>query len=175
MYLDHPTETEERERPERSVRDLAGRIATAPYMEGEALLAEVEIFPHWVPVVDALVDDIGISIRAYGTSELGEAEGREGDIVTALTEGVSVDFVTKPGAGGKVGKLIESAREVREARNTGDWLAAKLHSSFTARADELFGDGYITRRADCVVRRAGRCVGCVQCGRGSERTGPIQS
>jgi hypothetical protein len=57
-----------------------------------------------------LAEDIGVSIRAFGEIEQGEAEGREGPIITRLTEGRSVDFVTQAGAGGKVGALIESVR-----------------------------------------------------------------
>jgi len=154
MYLNHPTPREEAERPERDVRDLAARIATTPVMEGKALVAEADIFPHWVPVIDALSEDIGTSIIAYGESSEGEAEGRRGPIITALTEGESVDFVTRAGRGGRVGPLIESAREharrpqvtrVEEARNAGNWLEARIHSDFTRITDYLFGEGHLTR------------------------------
>lgn len=111
MYLDHPSRSEEADRPERSVKDLAARIASTPRMVDGELVAEAEIFAHWAPVIDALADDIGLSIRAHGTSEAGEAEGRQGPIITAITEGISVDFVTRAGAGGKIGELIESARD----------------------------------------------------------------
>lgn len=111
MFLDHPSRSEESDRPERSVKDLAARIASPPRMEGGELVAEADIFAHWAPVIDALAGDIGLSIRAHGTSEAGEAEGRQGPIITAITEGISVDFVTRAGAGGKIGELIESARE----------------------------------------------------------------
>lgn len=152
MYLDHPTPVEEAERPERSVHDLAARIATTPRMEGKELVAEADIFPHWVPVIDALAEDIGTSIIAYGEGGEGEAEGRSGTIITALTEGESVDFVTRAGRGGRIGPLIESAREhrpaalrVEEARNAGNWLEARIHSDFTRTTDYLFGEGYLSR------------------------------
>ena len=114
MFLDHPSQSESADRPERSVKDLAARIASTPVMEGGELVAEADIFAHWAPVIDALAGDIGLSIRAVGTSEAGEAEGREGPIITAITEGISVDFVTRAGAGGKLGDLIESARSLGE-------------------------------------------------------------
>lgn len=148
MYLDHPTATEEMERPERSVRDLAARIATTPRMEGGSLVAEADIFAHWVPTIDALADDIGVSIRARGESEPGEAEGRSGLIIKSLDEGLSVDFVTRAGRGGRIGNLIEAARSRRpleEARNAGHWLEARIHRDFTVMVDDLFGQGFLTR------------------------------
>jgi len=148
LYIDHPTPTEERERPERSVRDLAATIVEAPRMAGIDLVAVAEIKPHWEPVINALAEDIGLSIRASGVIEQGEAGGREGSIVKALTEGYSVDFVTKAGAGGKIGKLIESARsetKIEEARNAANWFEARIHRDFTNTADHMFGEGYLTR------------------------------
>lgn len=152
MFVDHPTEAEEQARPERSVKDLAAVIVESPRMAGDALVAVAEIKQHWEPVIDALAEDIGLSIRAAGMLEDGEAEGRTGPIVTALTEGYSVDFVTRAGAGGKIGKLIESAREkapeptLEEARNAANWLEARIHRDFTSTADYLFGEGYLTRQ-----------------------------
>lgn len=110
MYIDHPTSREKAERPERSVRDLAATIVSTPRMSGISLVAEAKIMDHWAPVIDALADSIGTSIMAEGVVESGAAGGKDGPIVKALTKGHSVDFVTKPGAGGKIGKLIESAR-----------------------------------------------------------------
>lgn len=150
MYLDHPSRTEEMDRPERSVKDLAAKISTVPHMEGNDLVAEAEIFPVWRETIDALAETIGLSIRAYGESEWGEAEGRQGTIVLRLDEAASVDFVTEAGRGGRVMELIESARTrsgrgLQEARNAGHWFEAMIHRQFTAEADRLFGDGHLTR------------------------------
>lgn len=149
MYIDHPTVTERAERPERSIKDLAATLVSTPRMKGISLVAEAEIKEHWVPVIDALAEDIGTSIIAEGVVETGKAGGREGPIVKALTEGHSVDFVTKAGAGGKVGKLIESASaksvNLEEKRNAANWLEARIHARFTETADMLFGDGHLTR------------------------------
>src|SRR5699024_9040925 len=54
VYLDHPTATEDYDRPERSVRDLAGRINTTPVYEGDGLYAEIEFYPHVAPVIAAM-------------------------------------------------------------------------------------------------------------------------
>lgn len=117
MYLDHPSRTEAMDRPERSVKDLAAKIATTPFMEGNTLVAEAEIFPVWRETIDALADTIGLSIRAYGEAEFGEAEGRQGNIVQRLDDSASVDFVTEAGRGGRVMELIESARRSADMVN----------------------------------------------------------
>ncbi|MER6575820.1 hypothetical protein [Nonomuraea sp. NPDC001023] len=110
VFLDHPGATESYDRPERSVRDLAGKLASAAVYERDGLYADVEVYPHWAPVVEAMAGDIGMSIRASGTVEASKDEAIRGPIVTALTEAASVDFVTAAGAGGKVVALLESAR-----------------------------------------------------------------
>lgn len=110
MFLDHPTHTEEHERPERSVKDLAAVIASDPVMVGNELVAEADILENWAPVIDAVAPHIGVSIRAAGDVEEGSRDGRDGMIVERLTDGYSVDFVTEAGAGGRVGSLIENAR-----------------------------------------------------------------
>lgn len=145
MYLDHPALSETVDRPERSVRDLAGRIASTPTYDGDGLYADIEVFPHTQPIVDGLAESVGLSIRARGTAEQGERDGRTGPVITALTEGTSVDFVTQAGAGGKLVALLESAQTLAEARNVGHHLEARLHSMFTDEADRMFGDGRLTR------------------------------
>lgn len=156
MFVDHPTVSEQSERPERSVRDLAARLVTDARFEDGALVAEAELFGAWRPVINDIADHIGVSIRAAGTMQYGEAEGREGPIVTALTEGISVDFVTSPARGGKILELIESARPgagagemkamlLAEARNVGAWLESRLHCTFTEITDGMYGEGRLTR------------------------------
>lgn len=113
VYLDHPSYSESVDRPERSVRDLAGRIASTPVYETDGLYADVEVYPHVAPVIEAMARDIGLSIRASAEVEEGEAAGRQGTIIARLVEGLSVDFVTKAGAGGKIVSLLESARPQR--------------------------------------------------------------
>ncbi|MFD0851690.1 hypothetical protein ACFQ07_05640, partial [Actinomadura adrarensis] len=151
MYIDHPTVSEQQERPERSLKDLAARLTTDARFENGALVAEAEIYSPWRPVINEMAKTVGVSIRAAGTLEYGEAEGREGPIVTGLTEGISVDFVTSAARGGKVLELIESAREgmqvqLGEARSTiGTWLESRLHLAFTEMADHMYGDGRLSR------------------------------
>ena len=125
MYLDHPTESESRERPERSIRDLAAVIATTPeYREkgndGPGLYARAQVLPQYRETIKALAPHIGVSIRAHGSFSPGEAEGRKGRIINHIASGESVDFVTKAGAGGKVLALMESIRVAAEANCDSD-------------------------------------------------------
>ena len=128
MYVDHPTPQEEAARPERSLKDLAAVLASdAQWMEngkaGPGLYATAKIFGDHQEAITERGKSIGVSIRALGQARAGEAEGRKGPIIEAITQGRSVDFVTLPGAGGAV--LTESrtviqppVQEVSEAKNT---------------------------------------------------------
>ena len=126
VYMDHPGATEQHDRPERSVRDLAGKITTAPVYEADGLYADVEFYPHVAPIIEAMWEDVGMSIRAAGTAESGERDGRTGPIITSLTEGVSVDVVTRAGAGGKLVALLESARATVAETLPGNLVAGDL-------------------------------------------------
>lgn len=144
MFIDHPSRSEEFDRPERSVKELAA-VTTAPARwTGKSVQAEAMLFPDHRDAITAKADAIGVSIRAIGESEFGEAEGKTGEIIKSIDEGISVDFVTKAGRGGKIAQILESAN-VEEARNAGNWLEARIHSMFTRTADELFGEGNLTR------------------------------
>jgi hypothetical protein len=115
MYWDHPTKTEEKERPERSVRDLAAVLAEdAQYMttgkKGPGLYAKAQVVRSYKNSITDLAPHIGVSIRALGRAAKGTVEGRTGDVISELTQGRSVDFVTKAGAGGEVVSLFEAAR-----------------------------------------------------------------
>lgn len=99
-FLDHPTASEGYERPERSLRDLAGRLSTAAVWEdrgplGPGLYADVDLFSHAASLIASVGPYIGVSIRAEGEID------RAG-CVTALTAAHSVDFVTRAGAGGAI-------------------------------------------------------------------------
>lgn len=110
MYLNHPTSTEERDRPERAVEDLAAVLEGPARYEGGALWAEAKVFSDYQSVLREKREHIGVSIRASGTAEAGEADGRRGTIITSITTAHSVDFVTKPGRGGQIVEVLEAAR-----------------------------------------------------------------
>lgn len=113
MFINHPTATEAEERP---VRDLAylAAVLTEDAAWDEAvkgLRGPVKTFPAWRESLAEMAPHIGVSIRAAADVEEGEADGRTGIIVNKITEGLSVDFVTKPGRGGKIVEVLESAME----------------------------------------------------------------
>ena len=118
MFWNHPTAAEEADRPEGDLRNLAGELLTdATWQEsgpdGPGLYADAKIFDPFKGLVDQLAPHIGVSIRAMGKASTGTAEGRSGPIIDGLTAAHSVDFVTAPGAGGKVLQLFESAAPPR--------------------------------------------------------------
>lgn len=122
MYLDHPTMAEDEERPERSVRDLAAVLDEDARWTGDALVADARVFSPWHRVLGEMADAIGVSVRAAAEVSEGEAEGRHGRIVERLDQGISVDFVTHAGRGGKVLEVLESASaDLAEAVSDKDW------------------------------------------------------
>jgi hypothetical protein len=148
MYIDHPTATEKVDRPERSLKDKAAELtADATVGAGGGLFSEALLWVPWREFLNEHANSIGVSIRALGTSEWGEAEGREGEIVTEIAECRSVDFVTEAAAGGRILELLESVRagDLDEARNIGGWLESRLHLAFTSMADDMYGEGRLTR------------------------------
>lgn len=157
MFIDHATEDEDDQRPAGSVKDLAGILTEDARWddESQALVAEARLFEPWrTTLMDMAqaagedgVDAIGLSIRAYAAAEHGEREGRTGTIITQIEQGRSVDFVTRPAAGGKILAVFESIRDgkVAEARTIGTWLESRLHLALTQYADDMYGDGRLTR------------------------------
>ena len=119
-YWDHATAAEEAERPEGSLSKLAGELVSDARWQdsgpdGAGLYADVKVFGPYKEAVNELAPHIGVSIRASGRTKQGEAEGRKGPIVEQLVAARSVDWVTVPGAGGKVVQMFEAARPPRAA------------------------------------------------------------
>ncbi len=115
MFWDHPTAQEETDRPEGSLRNLAGVLSEdAKWMDngpaGAGLYAEAKILKGFEDSVNELAPHIGVSIRAAGMGRKGQVAGKPTKIIEELTSAASVDFVTRPGAGGQVLQLFEAAR-----------------------------------------------------------------
>ena len=120
VYLDHPTETEDYARPARTVKDLVGKLAEdARKDEAGRIVADVDVFGPFRPLVtdNAFVEAVGMSIRAYADSTIGEAEGRKGQIITRLIPDKlnSVDIVTHAGRGGRILAVLESLAPASES------------------------------------------------------------
>lgn len=124
MHIDHPTAQEEKGRPERSLRTLAGFITGAAQFradgpKGPGVYAEAKILKQYRDFLNEMAPYIGVSHRAFGKVVQGTAEGRTGKIIESLERVASVDFVTRPGAGGALVEMYEAYRgEDREHMNT---------------------------------------------------------
>lgn len=157
-FIDHATDLENEERPVGSITRLAAVQTTDARWDQErnALVAEVRLFEPWRKTLTDMHEHIGMSIRAWVLGEYGQAEGREGFIVSELAGGRSVDFVTVPAAGGKVLAVLESAqaKPAVEARNVGAWLESRLHLALTQLGDNMYGDGRLTRQERIVLSGA---------------------
>jgi hypothetical protein len=119
-FWNHQTDAEEAARPEGDLRDLASVLTEDAHYEhagpaGPGLYAKAEVQPHYRGPVDSLAKHIGMSIRATGKAKEGKApDGKTGPIIEQLTRGISVDYVTTPGAGGQILQLFEAARGSRQ-------------------------------------------------------------
>lgn len=146
-FIDHDTDAEEDARPAGSIKNLAAVFTEDARWDDhqKALVAEVRLFAPWREAITDMASHIGMSIRAWAHAEDSEAEGRYGVVLTSIVEGRSVDFVTVPAAGGGIVSVLESARKVEEARSLGAWLESRLHLALTTLADDMYGDGRLTR------------------------------
>lgn len=106
MFIDHPTESEEWERPERSIRDYAGVfLEDATVGEDGALYTVCKVFSGVNKLIRDKWEHIGVSINAWCDQPISET-----GVVPVFAGVRSVDFVTAPGAGGGIIDLLESNR-----------------------------------------------------------------
>lgn len=115
MYWNHPSKSDEKERPERDLRDLAGVLTEdAQWQEtgpkGPGVYARARVFSAYRDAVAEMGPYIGLSHYVWGESKLGEVEGQKGDIITRIVAARSVDFVTVPGRGGAIAEAFRAAR-----------------------------------------------------------------
>jgi hypothetical protein len=158
MFVNHPTMTEEMERPEGDLYDLVGRLPQAEadfyidtVREGKYAGRKACFFRNgflsetadWLKtkIREGLAGDMSIRAQGRGYEEGGDF------VVEAFTVARSLDFVTRAAAGGRA-QLLESARitvaplttltleQLSEARP--DWAAAiSTHVQTSAREKHL--------------------------------------
>lgn len=127
MFIDHPTESEEWERPERSIRDYAGVfLEDATVGEDGALYTVCKVFSGVNELIKDKWEHIGVSINAWCADPISE-----NGIVPPIAGVRSVDFVTAPGAGGAIIDLLESNRNDNYVKEAG--MDKEIESKF----DEL--------------------------------------
>ncbi|KKM23017.1 hypothetical protein LCGC14_1619470 [marine sediment metagenome] len=116
MYADHPTETEEKEKPERSIRDWVATLHETKVSKAGNAVGIAHINAGWLKEkIQSLFElgdlqHLGTSINAVGKGTSQTIEGHKTTLVEGLVRSTfqSVDFVTEAGAGGQAG-LRESA------------------------------------------------------------------
>jgi hypothetical protein len=142
MFWDHQTASEADAQPEGSLNDLAGVLLSDPVYdaenaEGAGLYSKAKVLSSYQETLDEIGSYIGVSVRGAGTGSVGEAEGKTGLIFEQLYPhagpGCSVDFVTMPGAGGKVLEVFESARGGRREVSKVEITEAQLKEATDAR------------------------------------------
>lgn len=111
MFENHLSDSEKWDRPEGDVGKLIGKLLTDAVFEQDGLYADVEFYESYLPRINEIADDIGLSVRAHGLTEEAEMDGRYGPVLLGLLSADSVDVVTKAGAGGKLVSILESHRE----------------------------------------------------------------
>lgn len=118
MHWDHRTSEE---RPERSTQKWAGVIVEGSTRyeengaEGAGVYGKAYVFPHWRNAVESMRSHIGLSIVGSGKTKYGKVGDRSGPIFESLNIN-DVDFVTRPGAGGKITKQFAGFAESKPAQ-----------------------------------------------------------
>jgi len=110
MYADHPTEQEDKDLPERSIKNTSwvAVLKDVTVDESGVVTGVAEIIEPWLMTKLAtlrdkqLLSEMGISINAIGHASKATIDGKETLVIEELTGARSVDFVTEPGAGGIV-------------------------------------------------------------------------
>lgn len=125
VYLNHATRSEESERPEGDVKNLAGVLSKGAYWveshaKGPGLYGRMKVFADHAQIVEEKAAHVGMSIRANGEAvmESGRQVLTEGlPTLARLKSAESVDVVTRAGAGGMI---LTEAAVVPATTKTGD-------------------------------------------------------
>ena len=125
MFIDHPTESEEWERPERSIRDYAGVFLEDATVGGDGALYTIcKVFSGVNEIIRDKWEHIGVSINAWCNEPIAET-----GVVPVFAGVRSVDFVTAPGAGGAIIDLLESNRNNPITKEAG--MDKEIESKFS--------------------------------------------
>ena len=160
MYINHPSATEAYDRPERDIATLAAVLLEDGRWDGSKLVSEAVVFSNWRQPITEMAPYIGVSIRGSAEVEEGEAEGRRGWIITRLTEGSSVDFVTHAGRGGSVA-VLESAWNAghsgttvveASANDSSELLRGLIKDRYRIKGDDVYTYAWV-RDHDPVLQR----------------------
>jgi hypothetical protein len=120
MYANHATKSEEKERPERDIRDWVSTLKNIHISKvtGESL-GEAHVHSGWFKEMGqgllqaGTLNKLGVSINTLGRGSRRKVDGVDTFVVESFIDHPfkSVDFVTEPGAGGQAG-VTESVQGV---------------------------------------------------------------
>jgi hypothetical protein len=159
MYKDHPRKTDEKELPERSVKDW---FATTR----EAVWDDVKGVPR-VPVVvheDAdfrrfkdVPEQIAFSVLGSGVGRPGAVDGKKGRVIESIARLRSVDWVTEAGAGGAIA-FAESASNEEYDMDIENLTADELREGNPRLYEHLVGLGKALAGIDADEKSAERAA-----------------
>jgi hypothetical protein len=112
MFWNHPTDAEDRARPEGDLNNLAAITTSearwdANGVKGPGLYANAKVMADYAQRIEERAPHIGLSIRAGGTGTGRMVEGKPE--LKSIDYAESVDYVTRAGRGGIA--LAEAARD----------------------------------------------------------------
>lgn len=112
-FVDRPTPREKRERPERSIRDLAGFYENVEVKDGKlkASLRLVEGTDWLEEIIEKCPQALGIKINADGRTRRQFTNGRTMEVVESINDVFSADLITSTIPSISTGKLSESKGE----------------------------------------------------------------
>lgn len=142
MFWNHQTATEEAERPEGNLDNLAAVLTKdAEWKDsgpkGPGLYSEAKVFSDYAQQVNEKGGHIGVSINAAIKGKEGSAEGRTGRIAEQLVRAYSADFVTRAGAGGSPIVPVTEADRGTQERTTMTEQEVKEKADLVAERDSL--------------------------------------
>jgi len=120
QYANHATKTEEKERPERDIRDWVSTLKNIHITKEGNAVGEAHIHAGWFKeMVKGLqeagtLNKLGVSINSIGKGAKQKIDGVETFLVESLVDHPfkSVDFVTEAGAGGQAGVQESASPEI---------------------------------------------------------------
>ncbi|MBT9164017.1 MAG: putative cation transport regulator ChaB [candidate division WS2 bacterium] len=116
MYADHPTTEEDKNRPERSIKDWVANLKNVRVNKEGQAVGDAIIIEPWMQEKLAtlrdkgLLSEMGVSINAVGQASKQTIEGVKTNFIEKIVRARSIDFVTEAGAGGLV-QMYESSPE----------------------------------------------------------------
>lgn len=118
MFMNHQTPQEMSQRPERSVTDWVSTLKETWVDSNGAAKGKVRVVQSWFSGFlkdlqeSGAIGEIGLSIFAQGKVKPTRMEGRQTNVVERFQKAMSVDWVTEPGAGGRVDQMWESYQPI---------------------------------------------------------------